>query len=286
MNSPHEPGWITDQGGEAFAHIYRVDALLHDDRSAFQRVRVIENQDFGRMLILDDAVQTTERDEFIYHELLAHVPLCTHPAPRRVLIIGGGDGGLLREALRHPIEHATMVEIDRAVIDATLRWIPSIPSGCYDDPRARLLVDDGIRFVREGGERFNVAMVDSTDPKGPSLGLFSSEFYGQMAGLLGEDGVLAVQSGSPLYQQDLIAMVQRHMAPHFRWVRAYLGAVPTYPGVFWTFTVGSQSRDPLEVAPEELASRMRNIPTRYYLPGAHRGLFLPPPFLQDAMSAR
>lgn len=285
MRSPQEPEWITDQGGEAFAHIYRVDAVLHDERSAFQRVRVIENLDFGRMLILDDAVQTTERDEFIYHELLAHVPLCTHPAPRRVLIIGGGDGGLLRETLRHPIEHATMVEIDRAVIDATLRWIPSIPANCYDDPRARLLVDDGIRFVRESAERFDVAMVDSTDPKGPSLGLFSSEFYGQMAGLLGKDGVLAVQSGSPLYQQDLIAMVRRHMAPHFRWVGTYLGAVPTYPGVFWTFTVGSQGRDPVEVNPEELVGRMRHIPTRYYIPAAHRSLFVPPPFLQDAMSA-
>ncbi len=285
MRSPQEPEWITDQGGEAFAHIYRVDAVLHDERSAFQRVRVIENLDFGRMLILDDAVQTTERDEFIYHELLAHVPLCTHPAPRRVLIIGGGDGGLLRETLRHPIEHATMVEIDRAVIDATLRWIPSIPANCYADPRARLLVDDGIRFVREGGEHFDVAMVDSTDPKGPSLGLFSSEFYGQMAALLGASGVLAVQSGSPLYQQDLIAMVQQHMAPHFRWVRTYLGAVPTYPGVFWTFTVGSQGRDPAGVNPEELVERMRHIPTRYYLPAAHHGLFVSPPFLQSAMSA-
>lgn len=285
MRSPQEPGWITDQGGEAFAHIYRVDAVLHDERSAFQRVRVIENLDFGRMLILDDAVQTTERDEFIYHELLAHVPLCTHPAPRRVLIIGGGDGGLLREVLRHPIEHATMVEIDRAVIDATLRWIPSIPANCYADPRARLLVDDGIRFVRESGEHFDVAMVDSTDPKGPSLGLFSSEFYGQMAALLGASGVLAVQSGSPLYQQDLIAMVQQHMAPHFRWVRTYLGAVPTYPGVFWTFTLGSSGRDPAGVNPEELVERMRQIPTRYYLPAAHHGLFAPPPFLQSAMSA-
>lgn len=285
MPSRREPKWITDQGGEAFAHIYRIDAVLHDERSPFQRVRVIENLDFGRMLVLDDAVQTTERDEFIYHELLAHVPLCTHPEPRRVLIIGGGDGGLLREVLRHPIEHVTMVEIDRIVIEATLRWIPSIPANCYDDPRARLLVDDGIRFVRESGEHFDVAMVDSTDPKGPSLGLFSSEFYGQTAGLLGASGVLAVQSGSPLYQQDLIAMVKRHMAPHFKWVRTYLGAVPTYPGVFWTFTVGSQNRDPGELDPAELAGRMRHIPTRYYMPTAHKSLFVPPPFLQAAMSA-
>lgn len=285
MRSPNGQEWIKDQGGESFAHVYRVDAVLHDHSSPFQRVRVIENLDFGRMLILDEAVQTSERDEFIYHELLAHIPLCTHPAPRRVLIIGGGDGGLLRETLRHPIEHATMVEIDREVIEATLRWIPSIPARCYEDPRARLLVDDGIRFVRETGERFDVAMVDSTDPKGPSLGLFSGEFYGQIAGLLGDAGVLAVQSGSPIYQQDLIAMVRRHMAPHFRWVRTYMGAVPSYPGTFWTFTAGSQDRDPAEVTPEELAGRMRSIHTRYYLPAEHRNLFVPPPFLQEALSA-
>ncbi len=280
-----KPRWITDQGGEAFAHIYRVDAVLHDRRSAFQRVRIIENKDFGRMLILDDAVQTTERDEFIYHELLSHVPLCTHRAPRRALIIGGGDGGLLRETLRHPIEHATMVEIDREVIDATLRWIPTIPGGSYQDPRARLLVGDGIEFVRSGDEDFDVAMVDSTDPKGPSLGLFSSEFYAQMAGRLGDGGVLAVQSGSPLYQQDLIAMVRRNMAPHFRWVRTYLGAVPTYPGVLWTFTLGSQARDPMDASPEETTARMRGIPTRYYLPAAHRDLFVLPPFLHVAIPA-
>lgn len=282
MPSPRQPEWITDQGGEGFAHVYRVDALLHDGRSEFQRIRVIENLDFGRMLILDDAVQTTERDEFVYHEMLAHVPLCAHPSPRRVLIVGGGDGGLLREALRHPIEHATMVEIDGQVVEVTRRWIPSIPGSAYDDPRARLLVDDGIRFARETAEPFDVAMVDSTDPKGPSLGLFSSEFYGNLALRLGDAGVLAVQSGSPLYQQDVIAMVRRHMAPHFRWVRTYLGAVPAYPGVLWTFTIGAQGRDPAGLDPAEPIARMQGIATRYYTPDIHRSYFVLPPFLAAA----
>lgn len=275
--------WIADQGGPAFAHVYRVDALLHDSRSPYQRVRIVENADFGRMLVLDDAVQTTERDDFIYHELLAHVPLCTHPAPRRALVIGGGDGGLLREALRHPLEHATMVELDREVVEVTKRYIPSIPGGVYDDPRARLLIADGIVFARETAERFDVAMVDSTDPKGPSLGLFSSEFYGDLARLLGPAGVVAVQSGSPLYQQDVVAMVRRHLAPHFRWVRTYLGTVPTYPGVLWTFTIGSQARDPAAVPPAEIADRLRGIPTRYYTPAGHAALFALPPFLRDAL---
>lgn len=275
-----EAGWIADQGGEGFAHVYRAEAVLHDGRSPFQRIRVIANRDFGRMLILDDAVQTSERDEFVYHELLAHVPLCVHPAPRRVLIIGGGDGGLLREALRHPLEQVTMVELDREVVDVTRRLIPSIPGGAFDDPRARLLIDDGVRFARETGEAFDVAMVDSTDPKGPSLGLFSPEFYGDLARVLGPSGVVAAQSGSPLYQQDVVAMVRRSMAPHFRWVRTYLGTVPTYPGVLWTFTIGSQARDPAALDSGEIARRMAGIATRYYTPAWHAAVFDPPPFLR------
>lgn len=275
--------WFTDPGGEGFAHTYRVDRLLHDAQSAYQRVRIIENGDFGRMLILDEAVQTTERDDFIYHELLAHVPLCTHPAPRRALVIGGGDGGLLREALRQPLDHATMVELDREVVDATLRCIPSIPGDVYNDPRARLLIADGIAFVRETAERFDVAMVDSTDPQGPSLGLFSQEFYADIARLLGPAGVLAVQSGSPLYQQDVVRMVRRHMAPHFAHVRTYLGTVPTYPGVLWTFTIGSQVRDPLILTEADIAARLQGIATRYYTAVAHAGLFRLPPFLKTEL---
>ncbi|MDR7485415.1 MAG: polyamine aminopropyltransferase [Armatimonadota bacterium] len=274
--------WLTDMGGEGFAHTYRIDGLLYDGQSPYQRVRVIENPDFGRMLVLDDAVQTTERDDFIYHELLAHVPLCTHPAPRRALIIGGGDGGLLREVLRHPVEHVTMVELDRTVVEVTRRLIPSIPGRAFEDPRTRLLIEDGIRFVAKTRESFDVAMVDSTDPKGPSLGLFAGEFYGALARLLGTSGVLAVQSGSPLYQQDVIATVRRGMGPHFRWVRTYWGTVPSYPGTLWTFTLGSQARDPAALDVAELARRMDHITTRYYTPGAHRWLFDLPPFIRAA----
>jgi spermidine synthase len=276
---PHDE-WITDPGGDSFAHTYRVDRLLHDAQSPYQRIRIIENADFGRMLILDEAVQTTEHDDFLYHEPLAHAPLCTHPSPRRALVIGGGDGGLLREALRHPLEHATMVELDRDVVDATVRHIPSIPGDVYRDPRARLLIQDGIAFVRDTVERFDVAMVDSTDPRGPSLGLFSVEFYGDMARILGPAGVLAVQSGSPLYQQDLIRMVRGNMVPHFTHVRTYLGTVPTYPGVLWTFTMGSQTRDPLAVPETEIAARLRGIATKYYTPAAHARMFDLPPFLR------
>jgi spermidine synthase len=275
--------FITDQGGEAFAHIYRIDRLLHDSQSEYQRVRVIDNKDFGRMLILDDAVQTTERDEFIYHEMMAHVPLLAHSAPRRALIIGGGDGGLLREMLRHPLEHVTMVELDRAVVDVTKDLIPSIPGRAFDDPRARLLIQDGIAFVRETSDWFDVATVDSTDPKGPSLGLFSSEFYGALAKMLGTGGVLSVQSGSPIYQRDVIAMVRSNMAPHFKWVRTYYGTVPTYPGVLWTWTIGTQQRDPAAVSIDETERRMASTPTKFYIPASHAEYFKLPPYLATGL---
>jgi spermidine synthase len=200
-----------------------------------------------------------------------------------VLIVGGGDGGLLREALRHPIDQATMVELDRDVVEVTRRLMPAVPGDAFDDPRTRLLIEDGIEFARNTTEHFDVGLVDSTDPKGPSLGLFSREFYGDMARTLSPSGVLGVQSGSPLYQQDVIAMVRRNMTPHFRWVRTYLGTVPTYPGVLWTFTVGAQTRDPAIVDPNEIAHRLDGIATQYYIPSAHRGLFDLPPFLRAAL---
>jgi spermidine synthase len=150
------------------------------------------------MLVLDDAVQTTERDEFIYHEMLAHVPLLAYPAPRRVLIIGGGDGGVLKEALKHPLDAATLVEIDREVVEVTRRFLPQIPGGAFGDHRSHLLIMDGIRYLRETAETFDAILVDSTDPKGPAVGLFSQAFYADAERRLDPAGLIGVQSGSPL----------------------------------------------------------------------------------------
>ncbi len=271
-------GWLTDVGGPGFAHTYRIDEELYRGRSAFQEIRVIANSDFGRMLVLDEAVQTTERDEFIYHEMLAHLPLLAHPAPRRLLIIGGGDGGLLEEALKHPIESAVMVEIDRDVIDVTRRFLPQIPGGAFDDPRTRLHIADGIRFMDETTERFDVILVDSTDPKGPAIGLFAQPFYAAARQRLTPEGLIAVQSGSPLYQQDLIRMVRANLAAVFPQVVTSLATVPTYPGVLWSFTVGAAA-DPAAVSAESIARRTAGFALQYLTPEIHRGAFALPPFI-------
>jgi len=233
--------WIVDTIGEGFGQALPVEDILHDHHSPFQHIQVATSPRYGRMLILDDAVQTTERDEYIYHEMLVHLPLAAHPDPRRVLIIGGGDGGTLEEVLKHPVESVTMVEIDREVA-----------------------------FVESTDERFDAVLVDSTDPKGPGLALFSAAFYRACAAVLTPSGVLAVQSGSPLYQRDLVNQVAQHLAAHFPAVAPYWAAVPSYPGTLWSFTLARS-------APGE-AFRSLAIPAlRYYSPDAGRAALNFPP---------
>lgn len=261
--------WLADVVGSGFAQVSQVDDILYDHRSAYQRVQVAISPVFGRMLILDDAVQTTEVDEYLYHEMLVHPAMITHPHPQRVLIVGGGDGGTLEEALKHPIEHVTMVEIDREVVEVSQRYLPAISAGAFDDPRVRLLIDDGIAFVRMTSDRFDVVLVDSTDPKGPGTALFAAEFFTACARVLAEDGLLVAQSGSLLYQSDLSAQVRRHLGSLFPTVTTYWAPVPAYPGVLWSFVCGSKRYDPRQVDAEAAAARLTTLRTRYYSPATH-----------------
>ncbi len=277
--------WITDLGATDLTSTFRVTRRLHEEQTGYQHLEVYESPLLGRMLVLDGAVQTTEGDEFIYHEMLAHPALCTHPAPRRVLIIGGGDGGALREALKHPIERATLVEIDEAVVRASRAYLSTITGDALDDPRSEVVIGDGIAYVQETTGRFDVVLVDSTDPQGPAVGLFSPEFYAQIARRLTPDGLLVVQSGSAVYQQDLIASVRRHLRPVFPVVRTYLADVIAYPGVVWSFTLGSLGPDPAQAAPEEIARRTRGLGLRYYTPTGHHAAFELPPYIRERVEA-
>jgi spermidine synthase len=274
--------WIVDQGVSDITSAFKITRCLHDERTPYQHLEIYDSPRFGRMLVLDGAVQTTEGDEFVYHEMLAHPALCAHPRPRNVLIIGGGDGGLLEEVLKHPVERATMVEIDAAVVRASRQYLSTICGAAFEDPRATLVIGDGIAFVRETPDRFDVVLIDSTDPEGAATGLFAPEFYAQVASRLTAEGVLAVQSGSAVYQQELIRMVRRHLRPSFPAVRTYVATVTTYPGVLWSFTVGTKGRDPQAVAPEEIARRVAGIAgLRYYTPSGHRAAFDLPPYLRE-----
>lgn len=275
-----EGAWIIDQGGGDVTAAHRVTRRLFEERTPYQHLEIYESPLFGRMLVLDGAVQTTEADEFAYHEMLAHPPLCTHPGPRRILIIGGGDGGLLEEVLKHPVERVVMVEIDEAVIRAGRRYLGTICGRAFEDPRLQLVIGDGIAYARETAERFDVVLVDSTDPQGPATGLFAEEFYAHLAHCLTPDGLVAVQSGSAVYQQELIRMVRRHLRAAFPIVRTYLASVAAYPGGLWSFTMGSLRRDPLDVAPEAIAPRIEELRLAYYTPAGHHAAFALPPRLR------
>ncbi len=267
--------WLVDIVGRGFGQALQVDDVLYDHRSTFQRIQVATSPLFGRMLILDDAVQTTERDEYTYHEMLAHLPLLTHPGPCRVLIIGGGDGGTLEEVLKHQVETVTLVEIDREVVDVTRRFLPSIPQAAFDDPRTHLVIEDGIAFVEATREHFDVILVDSTDPKGPGVALFSEPFFRACAGALTRDGVLCVQSGSLLYQRDLQVLVSHHLSGLFPLVVPYWTAVPAYPGTMWTFTLASRHTDPRTLQVEKIASRIVGGLRAYSPASHHAALALP-----------
>lgn len=268
--------WLVDVVGAGFGQALEIHDVLYDGASPYQRIQVAVSPLLGRMLILDDAVQTTERDEHIYHEMLVHLPLLTHPNPRRVLIIGGGDGGTLEEALKHPLAEAVMVEIDRTVVDVSRTYLPAIAGGAFDDPRAAVRFADGIAFVRDTTERFDAILVDSTDPKGPGLALFSEEFFRMCGRALAPGGVMSVQSGSLLYQRDLQALVHRHLSRVFPLVLPYWAAVPAYPGTLWTFTFASQGADPRDATRDALTRRSAALGLRYYTPDVHHAAFLLP----------
>src|SRR5689334_18427080 len=198
------------------------ERVLFERKGGPQDLLDFENPMFGRTLVLDGAVQTTERDEFIYHEMLAHVPLFAHGAVRRVLIIGGGDGGTLEEVLKHrSVEGVTLVEIDAGVIEASREHLPSIGGKAFVDERARIVVGDGLSFVRESEDRFDVILIDSTDPTGPGERLFTRAFYAHCRERLTQGGILVAQSGVPFFQPDEIRIVANRLREVFADVGAY-----------------------------------------------------------------
>ncbi len=275
--------WVYERHKDITALGFKVEATLFSGRSEYQNVDIVETVAHGRMLLNDGIVMISERDEFCYHEMIAHVPLFTHPDPRRVLIIGGGDGGTAREVLRHPgVERVVMVEIDKLVVDACREHMPSV-SGALDDPRLTLLYEDGVQYVKESDERFDIAVIDSTDPVGPAAPLFDSAFYGNTATLLGEDGIMITQSESPFYDPEIQRSMFGNQRAHFKRLHMYLFSTLTYPGGLWSFGFASKGPCPLSDFDPERATAA-GLPTRYYNPEMHRAAFALPTFVTEQLS--
>ncbi|MDA8192391.1 MAG: polyamine aminopropyltransferase [Thermaerobacter sp.] len=269
--------WFTEQQTESVRLGLKISSIVWQQRTPFQELVVAETDAFGRMLVLDGAVQTTVADEFVYHEMITHVPLFAHPHPRKVAVIGGGDGGAIREILKHPeVEEAHLVEIDGQVIDAARRFFPTI-SRDLDDKRAFLHVTDGIEWVRQA-RGFDVMIVDSTDPVGPAEGLFAPPFYRSIAEALNPDGILVAQSESPFLNASVVRRVVSGVRASFPVTRLYLAAIPTYPSGLWSFTLGSKTALNAHGRHQQ---EVLTAPTRYWTPALQESCFALPRFVEE-----
>ncbi len=278
----HPDLWLSEEHQKSVRLSFKVKKSLFSGKSPFQQIDVVKTAGHGNMLLNDGVVMLSERDEFAYHEMIAHVALFVHPAPRRVLIIGGGDGGTAREVLRHrEVERAVMVEIDEMVVSASRAHLPAV-SCALDDPRLLLLIDDGVRFAAETREQFDVVIVDSTDPEGPAVPLFDRGFYRNVAGILADDGILVTQAESAYYDGDLQVPMLANQRPFFPRLHLYLYSNLTYPGGLWSFGFASKKRCPIrDFDPRRVADA--GLKMRYYNPGVHLGAFMLPGFVQERL---
>jgi spermidine synthase len=274
--------WFGERLYPEFQQSLKVEKVLFEGRTAFQDAVIFQNSRFGRVLMLDGVVQTTEKDEFCYHEMITHVPIVAHGGAKRVLIIGGGDGGVLREALKHPLERATMIELDETVVDICREHLPTLSAGAFDDPRADVRFMDGIKFVSGTDEQFDVIIVDSTDPVGPGEVLFTEAFYGDCARCLTERGVLVAQSGVTFMQGAEAASTYRRMKSLFADAALYIAQVPTYAAGYMTLGWGCHSPAPRASTADDIARRGARLAleTRYYTPQIHAACFSLPAYIE------
>ncbi len=283
--------WIEETLYEGWRQRFLVERELVRFKSPFQDIVIVDTKSHGRVLLLDGVVQITEADEFIYQEMLAHVPLVAHGAARRVLIIGAGDGGVLRRVLEHgSVEHALMVEIDEDVIRLSKEFLPTISGQAWQDPRAQVIVGDGIKFVAEApSASFDVIIVDSTDPIGVGEILFTDEFYAQAARVLSRDGLIVNQCGVPFMQAAELHDTSIRRLRHFSQATAFLAAVPTYIGGFMTLGIARNSPTPFncdaEFARHYAVSNGLSGGTRYWTPDIHAGCFALPPYIACQLPA-
>ena len=262
----------------------RVDRQLYSGKSEFQRIDVFDSPEFGRFLTLDGYMMLTEKDEFIYHEMITHVPMAVHPLVKKVLVIGAGDGGVIRELTRYPeIEHIDMVEIDPLVVEVCRKYLPK--TACrLDDPRLSIHYEDGLKYVRFKENEYDLIIVDSTDPFGPGEGLFTREFYGNCYKALKEDGIMVNQHESPFYAEDAEACKRAHkrIVESFPISRVYQAHIPTYPSGHWLFGFSSRGVHPVRDLNPDWWNSL-GLETRYYNTTLHKGAFYLPNYVQKLL---
>lgn len=276
--------WYTEQHTESVRFSIRVDSHICSSQSEYQRIDVFESIEFGRFLTLDGLMMVTEKDEYIYHDMIVHVPMATNLNIKNVLVIGAGDGGTVRELTRYDtVEKIDMVEIDKTVVDICKEHLPQT-AGKLDDPRVNLYYEDGLRFVRSKTDEYDLIIVDSTDPFGPGEGLFTREFYGNCFKALKEDGILVNQHESPYYDTYAKSMKRAHkrIKEFFPVCRVYQAHIPTYPSGHWLFGFASKRYDPVTDIDEQAWNGL-GIDTKYYNTDIHKGSFALPTYVRELL---
>jgi len=276
--------WYTEQHTEHARFSIKIDRQLISLQSEFQRIDIFESAEFGRILTLDGLLMVTEKDEFIYHDMITHIPMATNPKIKKVLVIGAGDGGAVRELLRYKtITHIDMVEIDEEVVKVCKEYLPVTACGLTDE-RVHLHFEDGLKFVRRKEGEYDLIIVDSTDPFGPGEGLFTKEFYGNCFTALNDEGILVNQHESVYYASYATAMKRAHqmLKGCFPIAKVYQAHIPTYPSGHWLFGFASKKYDPIKDLDSDKWNQL-GIKTRYYNTELHRGSFAIPNYVKEQL---
>lgn len=277
--------WFTEENTENVRFSIKVEKPLYSGQSGFQRIDIFKSLEFGNFFTLDGLIMITEKDEFIYHDMIVHVPMATNPKIKDVLVIGAGDGGTIRELTRYDsVKHIDMVEIDKLVVDVCREYFPQ--TACkLDDSRVHIYFEDGLKFVRLKENAYDLIIVDSTDPFGPGEGLFTREFYGNCYKALRKDGILVNQHESPYYADDAKAMQRAHkrIKEFFPVSKVYQAHIPTYPSGHWLFGFASKEFDPVKDLDAQ-AWEALGLATRYYNTELHRGCFALPNYVKELLA--
>ena len=276
--------WYTEEHTDKVRFSIKVEEQLFKGQSDFQRIDVFKSQEFGTFFTLDGLMMVTEKDEFIYHDMIVHVPMATNPNIKKVLVIGAGDGGTVRELTRYKtIEKIDMVEIDKMVVDVCKKYLPKTSSKLNDE-RVNLYFEDGLKFVRAVENEYDLIIVDSTDPFGPGEGLFTTEFYGNCFKALKEDGILVNQHESPYYEGYAKSMKRAHkrIRESFPICRVYQAHIPTYPSGHWLFGFASKKYDPINNDKIEKWNEL-GLQTKYYNTELHKGAFALPNYVKEML---
>ena len=268
--------WLTEYSTDNLRLSMRVKEYIHSEKTPYQELLIADTYEYGRVLMLDGAYQLTERDEFTYSEMMAHVPLCANKNPENVLIIGGGDGAIMREVLKHEcVKKCTLIDIDERVVECSKKYLP-FASCSFSDSRADVKCIDALKYIRETSERFDVIIIDSTDPVDFAAGLFQSNFYQDVKRVMNPDAMMSELTESPFTDKDLMTQAINEMRKVFPLVKLYWGVVPTYPSGMWTYGIAANN------AGDDPSQPVRKVnDTRYYTSQIHKNAFILPPFLED-----